>query len=352
MYLYKKLSSLPFNISYVSKLMVITFIGIHVPLISLYVFVLVKSGMENSYQFLLTALIATLSGTFVTLLVIHRMLDPVKRTAEALENFRTKREVSNLPKEYKDEVGVLMGQTQESIENLDSLLKYKNNLLSIISHDTKTPIGSIKMCSEMIDSLLKEEEINRKELNLYNSLIKQSNNNQLEIINNIISIAVFDEKKYSLDIENVSISTLIEEIESSFQLYFEKKNMKFGSSFDSSLDEIRIDRLKVLGILKNLIQNAIKFTPKGGKIDLEITKNTENYLVFVIRDTGMGIPEDKLENLFIAFSLSSKGTEQEKGKGLGLWIVKMFTEMHNGKVEVKSKEGEGSEFTVYIQEQD
>jgi signal transduction histidine kinase len=146
----------------------------------------------------------------------------------------------------------------------------------------------------------------------------------------------------------VSLNECFDACVASLTVFAESKDVKLDFVETDLIvmgDEERIDR-----ILNNLVGNAVKFSPKGGKITLSANKDSQtgdgNFAVIAVRDEGEGIPEDKLENIFEKFQQVERRSEnnQEKGSGLGLAICRAFVQLHGGKIWVESKIGEGSIF--------
>ncbi len=347
LFLYHFLSSLPVKLSYPAKLKVFAFLGIHIPLLAMVAYIAISSELSNWLEILLVALLATLAGTAITLVIIHMLLRPVRLIADALYKFTKNRELPALPTQYEDEMGKLMEQTQLSLEEIDSYLMIKNNLLSIISHDTKTPIGSIEMSCGLMEEELEQDQPDIEELKELTKLIRISNQDQDNIIRDMITLARFEEKEIELDKEVVDPEQIVKKIRSTFALYFRQKKIDFSASVEENVKNLYLDKEKIQVVLNNLIQNAIKFTASGGEVSLKLSSEN-NSVIFTLSDTGTGIPEEKLSDIFEPYFGTTEGTNKEKGMGLGLWIANTFVKLHDGSIIVESKPGKGSVFTVII----
>jgi signal transduction histidine kinase len=345
---YKLISKLYRPKSYTGKIFLIAFIGTHIPLIGVFIYLTFYVSIDERMSILLVLLIATLIGASATLYFIYRLLAPIMLTNNAVKKYYSDKVTSNLPMEFEDEAGVLMSNTQLCIEQLDELLKLKNRLIGMVSHDSKTPLGSIKIANGLIKDEIKDENPNKEDILQYIGLIEMSTNNHIEFLDNMLTLARFDDGKISLNKEKVSPQKIFEKLKENHKMYFKLKNIEF-STYKELPDQsyLNIDLDKMLSVFNNLIQNAIKFTKNGGKIDMLIEQK-ESYFLIHIKDNGQGIPEKVQSDIFEAFSTSSHGTKSEIGSGLGLWIVKVFTNLHGGEISFKSKEGEGSTFTVSI----
>jgi signal transduction histidine kinase len=345
---YRIFSSLGWPKSYTGKIFLIAFIGTHIPLIGLFLYLVMISPIDEKASILLVLLFATVIGASVTLYFIFRLLAPILLTNKAVITYNAEKEISDLPTYFEDEAGMLMGNTQRCIEELDDLLKLKNRLIAMVSHDSKTPIGSIKIANELIRSELEDENPNREDIFKYIDLIEVSNDNHARFLDNMLSLARFDDGKIQLNKTEVTPQEIFNKLEKNHKIYFEMKGIDFITTSDlPEGSKLILDVEKIISVLNNLIQNAIKFTKEGGKIELNIEEQGGKVLIKV-KDTGVGIPEDDKQTIFNAFSNSSNGTKNELGSGLGLWIVKVFTNLHDGEVSFTSKEGKGTTFTVSI----
>lgn len=345
---YELLSKLKWPKSYSGKILLIAFIGTHVPLIALFIFLTVFYPIEYRFIILMCVLVATLGGTAGTLYYIYKILSPVRLTGYSMNKYRSDKIKPDLPTRYSDDAGVLMSQTQSCIEELDELLKLKNRLLSLVSHDSRTPLSTINLASELIENEINSDDPNVDQVNNFLEMIKVSARHQLEFMNSMLSLARFDEGKLKLDKTEVSADNLLQDLKKNHKLYLDSKSIEFVlESTIPGNEKLILDKDKIMSVLNNLVQNAIKFTPEKGLISVSISSNPENYILEV-QDNGIGISDEKKQDLFEAFSSSSEGTKKEKGTGLGLWIARVFTELHGGNISLSSKEGKGTSVNISI----
>lgn len=345
---YKLISNLKKPKSYTGKLFLIAFIGTHIPLISILVYLIFLTPIEGRVSVLIITLIATLVGTGLTLFFIYKLLTPVLVAAEALNRYQTKKEVPNLPKSFSDEAGILLKNTQDCIEELDELLKFKSRIIAIASHDSKTPLSSITIASKAINNELEKENPNHDEMVFYNDIIAQSTRNHSEFLNNMLDIAKFDHGDVEIHKVKVEPTELFEVLKLNHQFYLKAKNITLSMNSSLSADEkLYIDKDKMMSVLNNLVQNSIKFSEKGGVIKLNFER-AENMHLIQVEDSGVGISDEKKKRLFDVFSKSSKGTKGETGTGLGLWISKLFTNLQGGTISFESRVDEGTIFTISI----
>jgi signal transduction histidine kinase len=345
---YRLISSLKRPKSYTGKIFLIAFIGTHIPLIGLFLYLVLISPIEEKTSILLVLLIATVIGASVTLYFIFKLLAPILLTNKALLKYKTDKKVPELEVNFTDEAGVLMANTQKCIEELDDLLKLKNRLIAMVSHDSKTPIGSIKIANELIKDELQGKNPNQKDIFKYIELIEISTDSHARFLDNMLTLARFDDGKIQLNKKEVSPEVIFNKLAKNHKIYFQMKGIEFITNSElPDGTKLNIDIEKMISVLNNLIQNSIKFTKQDGKIELNLYEKDGRYFIKV-KDNGVGIAEAQKETIFNAFSDSSQGTKNEIGSGLGLWIVKVFTTLHDGEISFESKEGEGTSFTLSL----
>lgn len=243
-------------------------------------------------------------------------------------------------------------------EQLQLASTYKSEFLANISHELRTPLNSILILSQILAEN-KENNFNNKE-GEYIKTIYSSGNELLKLINEILDLSKIEAGKIDIVVEDMTLQELIESVTQHFWMVAEKKGNEFAIHVAPEIEHsmIRADIQKLQQIIKNLLSNAMKFT-KQGQVSLAITPATpeqaatdeghKDWLAFKIKDTGIGIPTEKMELIFESFQQADGTTSRVfGGTGLGLPISKQLIELLGGRLEVQSKEGEGSIFTVYL----
>ena len=224
----------------------------------------------------------------------------------------------------------------------------KNELFSNISHEFRTPINIILGTVQVINKNIEQNNINLESLNKYTKYIKQNSYRLLRLVNNLIDISKMDTGMYELRCSNQNIINIIEDITLSVADY--TKNNKINLVFDTDSEEVitYCDPDKIERIMLNILSNAIKFTPENGFIDVSIN-STESEVVVSIKDSGVGIPKDKLDVIFDRFGqVEGSFNRKAEGSGIGLSLVKNLVELHGGNIKVYSKINEGTEFIFTI----
>ncbi|CAN1210861.1 hypothetical protein TUMEXPCC7403_11725 [Tumidithrix helvetica PCC 7403] len=230
----------------------------------------------------------------------------------------------------------------------DAANRAKSEFLANMSHELRTPLNAILGISEtLLDNV--HGELNSKQQNAL-SHIENSGNHLLSLITEILDLARIESGKIEIQIGATSIPELIDSSIRLVQQLAEQKNIQLESRITSNIDSVKIDKLRTLQILINLLNNAIKFTPAGGRVTLTVDVNeSDRRLQFQVIDTGIGISPENIQKLFQPFfQVDSQLNRQYEGTGLGLALAKRLLEIQNGRIDVTSKLGEGSCFTVTL----
>ncbi len=248
--------------------------------------------------------------------------------------------ISNISERKKVEAELL--KAKEKAEASDRL---KSAFLANMSHEIRTPMNGILGFT----SLLKGAELSGSEQQRFINIIERSGERMLTTINNIIDISKIESGQVDIKISEVNLNEQFDELFEFFMLETKKKNIKLSCStgLPDKQAIFNADREKLASILTNLIKNAIKYTHQGG-IDFGYSineKNEGNEIVFYVKDTGIGIPEERLKAVFERFVQADiDDTQVYEGSGLGLAICKSYVKMMGGKIWVESTEGVGSQF--------
>jgi PAS domain S-box-containing protein len=241
-------------------------------------------------------------------------------------------------------------QLEEDIETTKEFNRILTEFFSNISHELKTPLNVILGAVQMMGlssgvELTSEFDI---KLNKYLRIMKQNCFRLLRLVNNLIDLSKLDSGYIKLNLKNHNIVNIIEDITLSVADYIENRGVEL--IFDTNTEEkiMAFDADKIERVMLNLLSNAIKFTMSGDKIMVDIT-DKEEYITISVKDTGEGIPEDKLELIFDRFGQVDKTLARNReGSGIGLALVKSLVDMHGGNIRVISTYGKGSEFIISI----
>lgn len=224
--------------------------------------------------------------------------------------------------------------------------RLKDEFLASMSHELRTPLNAVLGISEA----LQEEVYGPLNENQINSLhsIEESGRHLLALINDILDLSKIEAGKLELEPTPVPVEMICHASLRIIKQNAHKKRLTIHSSFDGAVTTIQADERRVKQILVNLLGNAVKFTPEGGEIGLEVVGDTAVGAVHItVWDTGIGIAEEDLSRLFQPFvQLDSRLAREYGGTGLGLSLVQRMMDLHGGTVSVVSEPGQGSRFTI------
>ena len=235
--------------------------------------------------------------------------------------------------------------------------RLKDEFLANMSHELRTPLNAVLGMSEGLMTGV-FGDLNERQMRSL-SLIETSGRHLLELINDILDVAKIGAGKLELELSSVGIEYLCKSSLNFVKQIANQKNIQLKLSINHSIKMITVDERRMRQALINLLSNAVKFTPKGGKICLEVklqereatelTSECSYAMIFSIIDTGIGISSEDISNLFQAFvQIDSSLNRQYAGTCLGLTLVKQLVEMHGGCVSVASQVGEGSSFSIVL----
>ncbi len=222
--------------------------------------------------------------------------------------------------------------------------KSKADFIANMSHELRTPLGAIIGFTD----LLKKTALSAVQKE-YLDAIGSSGNSLLSIINDILDLSKLDSGKFIIESVPFNVFDLLQSVQVMFLPKAKKKKLALTCAVDKEIDSfLSGDPMRLTQVLINLVGNAIKFTEKGSvSINCSLASRKDNVLLlqFSIRDTGIGIPEDKTENIFERFTQADSNiTRRYGGTGLGLAITKQLIELQGGSISLKSVEGSGAEF--------
>ena len=256
--------------------------------------------------------------------------------------------------DYKDNLETRVANRTLDLQNAQAELVEINKLLkeahqtqtrffTNISHEFRTPltliIGPVKQIIEkMSNGKIKNDLI----------IVQRNANKLLGLVNQLLDISKIESGHMKLQTSAQNVIVLLKALVLSFASYAERKNITL--KFSSPEDEIiaYIDNEKIEKIINNIISNAFKFTPDGGLIEVKVVKN-ERYINVNIRDTGIGIPKEKISKIFSRFyQVNGSRTRMQEGTGIGLSITKELIELHKGKISIESEEGKSTIITISI----
>ncbi len=243
----------------------------------------------------------------------------------------------------------LFEESEKSKIEANNANKAKSNFLANMSHEIRTPMNAILGFSEILSKHIKDQTQLQ-----YIESIRSSGNTLLTLINDILDLSKIESGKFDFNYEAINVKTLVQEVVNMFTVKAIEKGLELNMVINKNLPRVLfIDELRIKQILINLINNAIKFTNQGS-IEVAVTflNNTGKSLnlILKIKDTGIGIPKKDHKRIFQAFDqMDMMDNKNYEGTGLGLAITQQFVKLMNGKIELTSKKGEGSTFTITLE---
>jgi signal transduction histidine kinase len=229
---------------------------------------------------------------------------------------------------------------------LERLNQEKNRFLGIAAHDLRNPLNAIQIYSEFLQeeaaNVLNEEQME------FVSIIHDSSQFMLRLVNDLLDVAKIESGKLELDIEPLDLAPLVEANVKLNAALASRKNVQVQLHARVTSLFVEADRAKVEQVLNNLLSNAVKFSPPDSSVSVTL-EECEGHARIAVQDHGQGIPPDELDRLFRPFQKTSvQSTAGEQSTGLGLAIVQKIVQGHEGKVWVDSEVGKGSTFVVEL----
>jgi signal transduction histidine kinase len=218
--------------------------------------------------------------------------------------------------------------------------KLKSEFVSITAHQLRTPLSSIKWVIKMVldgDA----GPINKEQADLLSKGYK-SNERVINLVNDLLNVTRIEEGKFGFNFSKEDPSKIIDEIVAGHKELIESANIKLSVNKKAGIPEIKMDKEKIGIALSQFIDNAIRYTPNSGKIEISL-EPSGSQIIFTIKDNGVGIPQPEINRLFTKFFRGANVVKMEtEGNGLGLYIAKNIIDAHKGTVEIKSEEGKGT----------
>ncbi|CEP79665.1 ATP-binding protein [Paraclostridium sordellii] len=245
-------------------------------------------------------------------------------------------------------IGIVIDLTQKKATEIE-LEKLRLDFFSNLTHEFRTPLNLIFSSVQLIDQSI--SNIKKGDVNVlirYLRIIEQNGMRLLKLVNNLIDSTRIDSGCLDYNPQNKDIVAFVENICESVVEFSNSQNIDLIFDTDQEEKIISFDSDKMERIVLNLLSNAIKYNKENGRIDVGIKCN-EDYIDINVRDTGVGIPSDKIGDVFEKFKqVDNRLTKISEGSGIGLSIVKSLVALHNGMIDVSSKVGVGTEFKVKI----
>ncbi|GAA5521816.1 adaptive-response sensory-kinase SasA [Fodinibius salicampi] len=242
-------------------------------------------------------------------------------------------------KKERDQMNAVL---QEERKNLEELNEVKDKLLAIASHDLRSPLSSLRGMLE----LFKDNKLTEKERRQMLSELEIRLDQNINLLDNLLVWARDQMSGLTINQKSLSARQITDMVMSEHHSAAEYKGVSLVNNVREDL-KVKADETLLQLVLRNLISNAVKFTDEGDQIEIE-AESTGNEILFMVMDSGIGIPREKQEGIFSINSKSRAGTHNEQGSGLGLGLCKEFITKMGGSISVESEEGEGTTFVFSL----
>jgi two-component system sensor histidine kinase GlrK len=229
---------------------------------------------------------------------------------------------------------------------LKEMEKMKSDFFSLMAHELRTPLASIKEGTNLLLKGVGEEDKEKRRTLL--TVIAEESNRLIDLVNSLLDLSKMEAGMMALNLEKSDIRPLINKVVSGMEPLAMAKNVSIKVEIPQDLPYIKMDGERILRALRNLMGNAIKFTPGGGHVTIS-ARPVEKGVSVSVADTGPSIPKEDLNVIFDKFKQVTIMTHNEiKGTGMGLAIVKHIISAHGGKVWVESEPGHGCTFIFLL----
>ncbi|WDV45845.1 ATP-binding protein [Clostridiaceae bacterium M8S5] len=247
-------------------------------------------------------------------------------------------------KNDNQEIGGIIAVLQDVTEQ-QKLENMRREFVANVSHELKTPITTIKSYTEtIIDGVIDEKELTLNFLEIVNSECDR----MTRIVRDLLQLSNMDYKQTKWKFKDLEVKELIDKAVMKLTMAAKDKNQALTTTIEEGLPNIHVDRDGIEQVILNILSNAIKYTPDGGAISLNVFKVMDT-LNIVIKDNGLGIPKDDLNRIFERFYRVDKARSREMGgTGLGLSIAKQIVQAHKGTIEINSEYNKGTEVKIML----
>ncbi len=289
-----------------------------------------------------------------TVYVSRKITRPVKELRDAAIEIGKGNLDKKVEVKTNDEIGelaetfnIMIAKLKSQKERDEVVSKMKSEFISITAHQLRTPLSALKWTFDLI----KEGSIGKftDEQMDYLENCRLANEKMIDTINDLLDITRIEEGRFLYEFSEIQMDDLIKELIGGMKLEMARKKLKINFlEPDLPVPKVKVDADKISMVIRNLLENAVRYTPKGGRIDVSLERKPDEIMVKV-QDTGIGIPADQRQRVFSKFFRAKNAlTVETSGSGLGLYIAKNVVEKHGGRIWFDSEENKGSAFYFTI----
>jgi signal transduction histidine kinase len=285
-------------------------------------------------------LVLMVLSLIVLMLISNGILEPIREIIATSKQYAAGNFSARINVKTNNEFGELARYMEEMADELSRSNEYRKSFISNISHDFRSPLTSIKgYIGAMLDGTIPPENYDK-----YLNIVLNETNRLTKLTQGLLELNNFDSFDLQLDKSNFDIKSIITPTINTFEGRCQDKGIYLHAIFHTDNTIVYADRIRIQQVIYNLVDNAIKFTPEGRQITVQVTEKNDKVVVSV-KDEGVGIPKDSLKKVFDRFYKTDPSRGKDKtGTGLGLAITKEIIKAHGETITVESEVGEGSEF--------
>jgi len=284
-------------------------------------------------------LIGLIGGYFLT----YRALRPVRDLAKTVQSVVDTGDMESRvpPGRTHSEMNDLVILFNRMLDRIGNLVDGMKESLDVVAHDLKTPMTRLRGTAEMALQPGQSQDECRDAL----VVCLEESERIVKMLDTIMDIAEAETGTLTLDIERLDLAVLVEEVVDLYRYVAEERNTRIAADLSRGL-HVSVDPRRMRQAVANILDNAVKYTPVGGRVDVDAHRQ-ERQVVLTVRDTGIGIRREDLPRIWDRLYRGEEGRSQ-RGLGLGLCVVKSIVEIHGGHVEVASEPGAGSTFSIRL----
>ena len=311
----------------------------------------VTSNLFGSYMLKLGAnmfFLALVVALAIGLIAIGLITRNLRRIVETVRRFKEGDYDVRIPEEARGDLALLAdtfnemaGKIEENIEQLKSMDRLRQELIANVSHDLRTPLALVQGYIETL--MMKEDSLEPEERRKYLEIVMGSSEKLSRLVAQLFEYSKLEAEQIQPEKEPFLLSELAQDVAVKYQILAQEKNIEVRLDAPPELPLVFADVALVERVLQNLMDNALKFTPPGGSVAIQLRNHSKGVEVR-ISDTGPGIPEGEQAHIFERYRKSTAAENKKEGTGLGLAIVKKILEIHNAAIQVQSKPGQGAAF--------
>ncbi|MBS4196903.1 sensor histidine kinase [Lederbergia citri] len=294
---------------------------------------------ENAFLLLAIGGIVVVLAAVISFFLAGTITKPVSHIITAAEQMAAGKFSTRISKKQDDELGKLADTLNYMAEQVEKHEHLKNEFIASVSHDLRTPLTSVKGWAITLQSMA-TDDLFKEGL----EIITNESDRLTSLVSDLLDLSSLSSGKLSFVFEHVDLPAIIKKVVSQLQPRAERQGVQILTEMDPNLREIKADKNRLIQVFINVLDNALKFTPNG-TISISVSEGNGDSIVINIKDTGVGIPIDKLDSIKEKFV---KGKTQESGTGLGLAICEEIIKGHQGTLHIDSRPSEGTTVRIIL----